>query len=878
MRKSPLVKAFIANVSCLSISALAQTAPAWQNPTLPTDQRVADLVSQMTLEEKVSQMQNNAPSIPHLNIPAYDWWSEALHGVARSGYATVFPQAIGMAATWDTDLIHREAEIISTEARAKYGDAIAHDNHGIYYGLDFWSPNINIFRDPRWGRGQETYGEDPYLTSRLGVAFVESMQGDDPKYYKVIATPKHYAVHSGPESTRHEANVDVSPYDLNDTYLPAFRATITEAHADSIMCAYNSIDGEPACANTMLLKDILRRDWKFQGYVTSDCGAIADISGGHKFAPDQTAASVLAVKAGTDTTCGLGHPEYPTLVQAVKDGKISEAEIDTAVKRLFSARFKLGMFDPPESVPYAKIPFSENNTPEHRQAAFTAAKESIVLLKNDNHTLPLASSIGTIAVIGPNAANLASIEGNYNGIPSEPVVPLQGLEKYFAGRSKIVYAQGSVFTSELSAVVPRTVFGAGLKGEYFSNTDLSGTPVVTRTDRSLDFDWQSASPVEGLSSTQYSVRWTGTIQAPGSGDYKFSFHNADCYPCSGSNVYRAFVDGKPALDAGEKGGQSRGSSFTIHFDTGQTHELRIEYAHDSSRRGGGVRIEWQPKADTLRDEAVAVAKQADVIGAFVGLSPDLEGEEMPVHVEGFSGGDRTDIALPAVQRQLLEALSATGKPLVVVLMNGSALAIDWAQQHAAAILEAWYPGEEGGTAIAQTLAGENNPAGRLPITFYASVKDLPPFEDYSMKNRTYRYYQGKPLYSFGYGLSYTSFAYSGLKVGPETAKAGGQVNVSVSVTNSGSVKGDEVVELYLNAPDGPIRALKGFKRISLDPGASTQVQFALTPRDLSSVRPDGSRAVLPGKYQLSVGGSQPGGPRGVLETHFNVNGTEALPR
>jgi len=865
----------------LPIGAPAQTPAAWQNPGLPTDQRVADLVSQMTLEEKVSQMQNNAPAIPRLGIPAYDWWNEALHGVARSGYATVFPQAIGMAATWDTDLIHREAEVISTEARAKYGDAIAHDNHGIYYGLDFWSPNINIFRDPRWGRGQETYGEDPYLTGRLGVAFVESMQGDNPKYYKVIATPKHFAVHSGPESTRHTANVDVSAYDLWDTYLPAFRATITEAHAYSIMCAYNSIDGQPACANTMLLKDILRGDWKFTGYVTSDCGAIADISGGHKFAPDQTAASVLAVKAGTDTTCGLGHPEYPTLVQAVKDDKITEAEIDTAVKRLFTARFKLGMFDPPESVPYAKITFSENNTAEHRQAALEAAQKSIVLLKNDNHTLPLASSAGTIAVIGPNAANLASIEGNYNGIPSAPVVPLKGMESYFAGKAKIVYAQGSVFTSELSAVVPRTVFKAGLKGEYFSTTDFSGTPVVTRTDQNLDFDWQSSSPVPGLSSTQYSVRWTGAIQAPGPGDYKFSFHNSDCYPCSGSNVFRAFVDGKLALELGQKGGESRGGSFTVHFDAGQTHEVRVEYAHDSPRRGGGVRLEWQPNSDALRDEAVSVAKQADVIVAFVGLSPDLEGEEMPVHVEGFSGGDRTDIALPAAQRQLLEALAATGKPLVVVLMNGSALAIDWAQRHAAAILEAWYPGEEGGTAIAQTLAGENNPAGRLPITFYGSVKDLPPFDDYAMKNRTYRYYQGKPLFPFGYGLSYTSFAYSGLKVSLESSKAGAPVNVSVTVTNSGKVKGDEVVELYMNPPaasGGPTRALKGFKRISLDPGASTKVQFSLTPRDLSSVAQDGTRAVLAGNYALSVGGSQPGGGSGVLEAHFHVNGTQALPR
>ena len=660
MRKSPLVKAFISVSLSVGIwfcqSALAQTTPAWQNATLPIDQRVGDLVSQMTLDEKVAQMQNNAPAIPRLGIPAYDWWSEALHGVARSGYATVFPQAIGMAATWDTDLIHHEAEVISTEARAKYGDAIAHDNHGIYYGLDFWSPNINIFRDPRWGRGQETYGEDPYLTSHLGVAFVESMQGDDPKYYKVIATPKHYAVHSGPESTRHTANVDVSPHDLWDTYLPAFRATITEAHAYSIMCAYNSIDGQPACANTMLLKDILRGDWKFLGYVTSDCGAIADISGGHKFAPDQTAASVLAVKAGTDTTCGLGHPEYPTLVQAVKDGKISEAEIDTAVKRLFTARFKLGMFDPPDSVPYARIPFSENNTPEHRQAALEAARKSMVLLKNDNHTLPLGPSVKTILVVGPNAANVASIEGNYNGIPSAPVIPLNGMARYFAGKPTIVYSPGSVFTSELPAVVPSTVFGTGLKGEYFSTADLSGAPVVSRTDNNLDFDWQSASPVPGLSSTQYSVRWTGTLHASGAGDYKFSFHNSDCYRCSGSNTYRVFVDGKQALDLGQKGGQSKGGSFTVYFDGGQIHEMRIEYAHDSPRRGGGVRLEWQPNADALRDEAVAVARVVDVIVAFVGLSPDLEGEEMPVHVEGFSGGDRTDIALPAVQRQLLEAL------------------------------------------------------------------------------------------------------------------------------------------------------------------------------------------------------------------------------
>ncbi len=874
----------------ISTGTLAQSGLPYQNAALPTDERVADLVSRMTLEEKVSQMQNHAAAIPRLGVPAYDWWSEALHGVARSGYATVFPQAIGMAATWDTDLIHREAEIISTEARAKYGDAIAHGNHDIYYGLDFWSPNINIFRDPRWGRGQETYGEDPYLTARLGVAFVESMQGNDPKYLKVVATPKHYAVHSGPESLRHQFNVNVSAYDLWDTYLPAFRATITEAHADSIMCAYNSIDGEPACANTMLLKDILRGDWKFQGYVTSDCGAIADISGGHKFEPDLTAASVVAVKAGTDTTCGLGSPEYPTLVQAVKDGKISEAEIDTAVKRLFTARFRLGMFDPPANVPWARISFAENDTAEHREASLKAARESIVLLKNENHTLPLAPGVGTIAVIGPNAANLASIEGNYNGIPSAPVVPLKGLETYFAGKSKIVYAQGSAYTVELPLVVPRTVFhlsdggGVGLKGEYFSSADLSGSPLATRTDENLDFDWQSASPVPGLSSTQYSVRWTGTIQAPGPGDYKFDFRVADCYPCTGTSVVRVFVDDKQVLERADKDGGRKPSTFTISFEAGKPRAFRVEYSHSGTERGGGIRLEWEPKADALRDEAVAVAKQADVIVAFVGLSPDLEGEEMPVHVEGFSGGDRTDIALPAVQRRLLESLGATGKPLVVVLMNGSALAVDWAKEHAAAILEAWYPGEAGGTAIAQTLGGENNPGGRLPVTFYASVRDLPPFDEYSMKNRTYRYYKGEPLYPFGYGLSYTTFSYSDVKVAPAAAKASGPVKVGVTVTNSGALAGDEVVELYLKTPgsaDSPIRALKGFKRISLKSGASTQVEFVLEARELSSVSADGGRAVMPGKYTFSIGGSQPGAPGHPgqpLEGSFTISGTESLPR
>ena len=893
MRTLNLVKAFTSAIFFTAVLLPAQSALPYQNPALPLQQRVDDLVSSMTLEEKVSQMQNHAVAIPRLNVPEYDWWSEALHGVARSGYATVFPQAIGMAATWDTALIHRQATVISTEARAKHTDAIAHGNHSIYYGLDFWSPNINIFRDPRWGRGQETYGEDPYLTSRIGVAFVESMQGNDPKYLKVVATPKHYAVHSGPESLRHTFNVDVSPFDLEDTYLPAFRATITEAHADSIMCAYNSIDGQPACANTMLLVDHLRHDWHFHGYVTSDCAAIEDIAVGHKFAADLEAASVAAVKAGTDTTCGR---EYPTLVNAVKTGKIEESYIDTAVKNLFTARFRLGMFDPPANVPYTHIPMTENDSTEHRALALEAANKSIVLLKNENHILPLSPRIHTIAVVGPNAANLTSITGNYTGTPSQPVVPLKGLETYFAGKAKIVYAQGSSFSSELPVTVPRTIFhptaGAsenGLKAEYFSTADFSGTPVITRIDQQLNFSWQGAAPVPGTTTSLYSVRWTGTIGTPNPGDYTFSLYHNDCYPCDSNEQVHVYLDGKRIMSGGRKSraanattftDAAESNTFTIHFDGTTTHAFRVEYSHNGALRGGGLSLEWQPDATALRNEAVAAANSADIVVAFVGLSPDLEGEEMPVHVDGFSGGDRTDIKLPNAQQQLLEAVAATGKPLVVVLMNGSALSVNWAKEHAAAILEAWYPGEEGGTAIAQTLTGQNNPAGRLPLTFYASVNDLPPFTEYAMKNRTYRYYTGTPLYPFGYGLSYTSFAYSNLKLSAKSARAGEPVTVEATVTNTGRSRGDEVAELYLtpSGPDAPVRELRGFKRISLAPGASSTVHFILDSRDLSTVAQDGSRAVIPGSYKIYLGGSQPGGPSKGLEDTLAITGTVTLPK
>jgi beta-glucosidase len=868
--------------------------PAYKDPSLPIEERVADLVSRMTLDEKVRQMQHTAPEIPRLGVPSYDWWSEALHGVARSGHATMFPQAIGMAATWDFNLVHLEGETIATEARAKYNQAQRDGNHSIYFGLDFWSPNINIFRDPRWGRGQETLGEDPFLSGKLGVAFVTGMQGNDPKYLKVIATPKHYAVHSGPELMRHGFNVNASPHDLEDTYLPAFRATVVEGHADSVMCAYNAVDGAPACASKFLLQGTLRDAWKFQGYVTSDCGAVGDITTGHKFTPDNTHGSAVAVQAGTDTTCGN---EYENLVQAVQNGLIKESEIDTALKRLFTARFRLGMFDPPGAVTFNQIPFSENDSYAHRLLALRAARESIVLLKNQDGMLPLKSNVKTIAVIGPNAQSLAALEGNYNGTPSHPVYPVDGIHRFFGGKTKIVYAQGSPYVEQLPVPVPSSVFHRpdsakmpGLKGEYFSTTDFSGKPVLTRTDPQIQFDWNAAAPVPGLSAKAFAVRWSGTFTPPGPGAYTFSVPKPGWHPGGGKMGFRVLLDHQPVLDTMldvpstwiESGKKEPPTTFQVNFGDSKPHAFQLEYVHFSAASAGHVTLNWQPPVEALRNEAVQTAREADVVVAFVGLSPDLEGEEMRIQVPGFNGGDRTDIGLPEPQQQLLEALAATGKPLVVVLLSGSAVAVNWAQEHAAAVLEAWYPGAEGGTAIAETLAGANNPSGRLPVTFYASLDQLPPFEDYSMQNRTYRYFQGKPLYGFGYGLSYSTFEYSNLKLSPPQVQAGAPLAVQVDVRNKSKIAGDEVAELYLEFPSiagAPARALRGFTRVHLFPGANRSVTFTLNPRDLSMVNENGEHVVAPGEYTIFVGGAQPGETGGGVQTKLVIAGEKVkLPR
>ncbi len=877
-----LFSLFAACASCTISWAQVPT----HTPTPETQKRVASLVGKMTLEEKVSQMQNDAAAIPRLNVPAYNWWSEGLHGIARSGYATVFPQAIGLAATWDAPLIHEVADTISTEARAKNGEALRNDNHSIYYGLDIWSPNINIFRDPRWGRGQETYGEDPFLTGRLGVAFVEGLQGIDPQYYKTIATPKHFAVHSGPESTRHTANIDPSAHDLEDTYLPAFRATITEAKAGSIMCAYNSVDGEPACANTMLLQERLRKDWGFNGYVTSDCAAVTDISVGHRYAPDLEHAAVAAVRAGTDTSCGK---EYAVLVKAVQDGLISEKEIDHSVDRLFTARFELGLFDAPAKVKYAQIPFSEGDSPAHRQLALKTADKSMVLLKNDG-VLPLKKPL-TIAVIGPNAASLAAIEGNYNAVPSQPILPLEGMESIF-GAEHIRYAQGAPYVSELPVPVPRTLLHPsegdshfGLKGEYFDNVELQGSPSMTRVDQQVEFDWNAAAPSKAISPSHFGVRWTGTMQVPVVGDYTFSFTLAHCYPCGDAESVKVYFDSKPVSDQPIPASEYRSSGlqpFTLRFADTRPHSIRLEYTHKAKLFGAGITLNWMPPIGAEREAAVRVATQSDVVVAFVGLSPELEGEEMPVHVKGFDGGDRTSIELPGAQQKMLEAVAATGKPLVVVLMNGSALAVDWAKQHANAIVEAWYPGEEGGTAIASVLEGKVNPAGRLPVTFYASTNDLPPFDDYSMANRTYRYYAGTPLWGFGYGLSYSTFKWKNLKLSTTSLKAGDPLTVDADVENTSGREGDAVSELYLappTLPTSPRLALVGFDRLPLAAHATQHVHLVVSARALSTVNESGVRAVRPGEYTLHLGPTQPNDTGdGTVSASFTIRGTEELPR
>lgn len=871
-----LLVIFIAGLMAGQSPAQTAGGALYLDPSQPVSARVDDLISKMTLEEKASQLVNQARAIPRLQVPGYDWWSEALHGVANAGTATVFPEPIGLAATFDDSLIHQMAIVIGTEARAKHNQAVRAGRRDIMEGLDFWSPNINIFRDPRWGRGQETYGEDPFLTGRMGVAFVTGLQGDDPKYFRVISTPKHFAVHSGPEPTRHTIDVQVSKHDMEDTYLPAFRAAVTEGKAESVMCAYNRINGEPGCANNFLLKNQLRGAWKFNGYVVSDCDAVVDMYEGHHFAKSQAEAAADALKAGMDNECAdfftieKDNHDYVPYIDAVKQGLITEGDIDVALRRLFTARMRLGMFDPPEKVPYAQTPESEIDSPAHRELALKTARESMVLLKNDG-VLPLASNVKKILVVGPLAESVQVLHGNYSGTASHAVTALEGIRKQFAG-AQVSFVPGTDFLRE-RPVIPTSALSTddgkpGLKGEYFAG-EISGTPQVTRVDPYVDLQLSHpdarALPVpNGMK--DFSVRWTGFLTPADSGTYQVGLMGS---------MQRLWLDGKLIVDDAI-GHDPNPQTATVQLEKGHRYAVKAEY-----QAGGRTsKLIWLPVGGDPLVEAVSAARQADVVIAVVGITSKLEGEEMKVDLPGFKGGDRTNLNLPEEESALLGALKASGKPLVVVLVNGSALAVNWANDHANAIVDAWYSGEEGGTAIAETLSGKNNPAGRLPVTFYKGVEQLPDFEDYAMKNRTYRYFTGEPLYGFGHGLSYTTFEYSGMKMSNASLNAGDALDVEVDVKNTGKRDGDEVAEVYISfpkLPGAPLRALRGFTRVHLKAGEQKHVKLTLSPRDLSYVNDAGDRFISTGDYLITIGGGQPGTAAPHAESHLMIQGEQKLP-
>ena len=712
---------------------------SFRDTTLPIEDRVTDLISRLTLEEKVYQMLNDAPAIERLGIPSYNWWNECLHGIGRTEYkVTVFPQAIGLAATWDSALLQQVSSAISDEGRAIYNDASSKGNYSIYHGLTYWTPNINIFRDPRWGRGQETYGEDPYLTGVMGKSFVRGLQGDDNKYLKAAACAKHYAVHSGPENNRHTFNTFVTPYDLWDTYLPAFRDLIVDAKVAGVMCAYNAFGGQPCCGNDLLMQQILRDTWDFDGYVTSDCGAIDDFYRHHKTHFDSKFAAADAVFHGTDIDCG--EHAYKGLIEAVKMGLIGEDQIDISLKRLFTIRFRLGLFDPIEYVKYSQIPLSVLESQEHKKIALDITRKSIVLLKNENNFLPLDKELKKVAVIGPNADNEESVLGNYNGFPSEISTPFKAIKKKLKN-AEVIYQKGIDFV----------------------------TPSVNS-------------------------------------------------------------------------------------------EKEI-------------------------NDLVQFFKKMDVVIFVGGISPQLEGEEMPVDIPGFTGGDRTSIKLPQIQTDLMQALHEANIPTVFVMMTGSAIAAEWESEHVPAILNAWYGGQDSGTAIADVLFGDYNPSGKLPVTFYAKDSDLPPFGAYEMQNRTYRYFDGQVLYPFGYGLSYTSFEYSPIQM-PQRIKAGEDVEVTVGIKNTGKRDGDEVVQLYLSYPEAkgvkPLYALKGFMRISLKAGESQNIVFKLSPRELGLIDVEGILKIEAGERKLYIGASSPTKTTAeqlpLVEKEFEIIGNEYIVR
>jgi len=841
------------------------------------EEQAKDLVAQMTLEEKVSQMHYESPGIPRLNIPEYNWWNECLHGVGRAGKATVYPQAIGLAATFDTDNMSKISTIISDEARAKHHDFASRGKRGIYQGLTYWTPNINIFRDPRWGRGMETYGEDPYLAGEMAVKFIKGLQGDDPNYLKLVATAKHFAVHSGPEADRHRFNAVPSPQDFLNTYSPHFEKVVKEAGVYSIMCAYNSYNGQPCCGNQEL-SNLLRSEWGFDGYIVSDCWAIRDFydDNAHNISADAKEASAVAVKAGTDLNCGSS---YPALVKAVEDGLISEAELDVSLKRLMVARLKLGLLAPEGTVKYADIPYSVVDSEEHRESALETARKSMVLLKNENKLLPLdKNKIKKIAVIGSNANDLEVLLGNYNGYPTNPVTPLEGIKQKLPG-AEVSYAIGCKLAEGLPVfeAMPKSVLFTdnslktnGLKGEYYGNTSFEGTPAHTRVDKTVDFTWRTTPPFKDMNPDTYSVKWSGVLSVDKTGNYALG---GEAF-----SSMKLFLDDELLLERNDVHHPKKIYEY-VKLQAGKKYKIRFECVQNNTDHSI-MRLLWEAPNNNLESEALTIANDADAVILCMGISPLLEGEEMKVKVDGFSGGDRVHTKLPRTQSELIKKIKALGKPTILVLLNGSALSINWENDNIPAIIEAWYPGQAGGTAIADVIFGDYNPSGRLPVTFYKDINDIPAFSDYKMKGKTYRYFKGEPLYEFGYGLSYTKFQYSNIEI-PNNLEAGNDLTVKVDVENIGDLQGEEVVQVYVhnaNADEfNPHKTLASFERVSFAPGEKKTLTFTIDKEQMSTVNSDGEKVMIPGNYNISIGGAQPSKTRieegSVIIQELNISGS-----
>jgi beta-glucosidase len=820
-----------------------------QNPKLSLEARVDSLVAMMTLDEKISQMVNNAAAIERLNVPAYNWWNEALHGVARTPYhVTSYPQAIGLAATWNPDALRAMGDNCATEGRAIYNDAQKKGKTGIYLGLTYWSPNVNIFRDPRWGRGQETYGEDPYLTSTLGMAFVNGLQGNHPTYLKASACAKHYAVHSGPEWNRSTFNATVSPYDLYDTYLPAFKALVVDAKVSGVMPAYNALDGQPCCVNDQLMNDILRDKWKFKGYVTSDCGAIGHLWRTHKTHKTHESAAADAVLHTTDCECSA-RPTYFALKKAVEDGLIAEAAITASVKRLFTVRFRLGMFDPPQNVPFSRLGLDQLEAPAHQALALKMARESMVLLKNEDRLLPLKKDLSSIAIVGPNADDKSVLLGNYFGYPTKINSVLDAFKTKTS--ASILYEKGCNLTDTkvFHPIVHKDLLSIdgtlGFRAEYFQNINHEGKPLAIKQVKKIDFQWGDGEYiVDKIVANNASIRFTSMFKADKAGDYTFELR--------GDNKAKLFIDDSLKIETDLKS-----ANFTLKAEAGRAYKVVVDYVQLADNAEVKLDLGY-----IKNEDPTAVAQRvskADVIVFVGGISAKLEGEAMPVDIEGFKGGDRLHIGLPTVQTDLLKALHATGKKVIFLNMSGSAMGFEWEAQNLPAIIQAWYGGQAGGDALVDIVFGDYNPSGKLPITFYKNVNDLPDFEDYSMANRTYRYYKGNPLYSFGFGLSYTQFHYSNLGIKKRNQD---QLEVTVEVANTGMMAGDEVVQLYISSESqgsalSPIRALKKFKRIFIPPRKKEKITFVLDQKDLSKIDALGNSIPLTGAIEIAVGGGQP---------------------